>query len=89
MHVLSRFRRAGLLATLRTVAGQAPVSMEFSRQDHCSGLPIPTPGNLPNPGIKSAYLICPALAGGLFTVYAALEYIKMLYQLVGRRVHLK
>ena len=31
---------------------QAPLSMEFSRQEHWSGLPFPSPGDLPNPGIK-------------------------------------
>ena len=36
----------------RTVAHQAPLSMEFSRQEHWRRLPFPPPGNLPNPGIK-------------------------------------
>ena len=31
---------------------QAPLSMEFSRQEYCSGLPFPFPGELPDPGIK-------------------------------------
>ena len=31
---------------------QVPLSMEFSRQEHWSGLPFPSPGDLPNPGIK-------------------------------------
>ena len=35
-----------------TVAHQAPLSMEFSRQDSWSRLPFPSPGDLPNPGIK-------------------------------------
>ena len=39
-------------ATLWTVAYQAPLSMEFSRQQYCSGLPFPPPGDLPDPGIK-------------------------------------
>ena len=37
----------------RTVAYQAPQSMEFSRQEYWSGLPFPSPGDLPNPGIES------------------------------------
>ena len=41
-----------LFATLWTVALQAPLSMEFPRQEYCSGLPFPPPGDLPNPGIK-------------------------------------
>ena len=39
-------------ATLWTVALQAPLSMGFSRQEYWSGLPFPSPGDLPNPGIK-------------------------------------
>ena len=33
-----------------TIAHQAPLSMEFSRQEYWSGLPFPSPGDLPNPG---------------------------------------
>ena len=39
-------------ATPWTVAHQAPPSMGFSRQEYWSGLPFPSPGDLPNPGIK-------------------------------------
>ena len=39
-------------ATLWTVALQAPLSMGFSRQEYWSGLPFPSPGDLPNPGIE-------------------------------------
>ena len=35
-----------------TVAYQASLSMEFSRQEYWSGLPFPSPGDLPNPGIE-------------------------------------
>ena len=35
-----------------TIAHQAPLSIEFSRQEYWSGLPFPSPGYLPNPGIK-------------------------------------
>ena len=35
-----------------TVARQTPLSMEFSRQEYWSGLPFPSPGDLPNPGIQ-------------------------------------
>ena len=41
-----------LFATSWTVAYQAPPSMGFSRQDCWSGLPFPSPGDLPDPGIK-------------------------------------
>ena len=36
-----------------TVAHQAPLSMGFPRQEHWSGLPFPSPGDLPNPGIEA------------------------------------
>ena len=52
------------LATPWTVAHQAPLSVGFSRQESWSGLPFPTPGDLPNPGIERA---SPTLAGQLFT----------------------
>ena len=54
-------------ATPWTVAYQAPMSMEFSRQEYWSGLPCPLPRDLPNPGIESASPALPALAGRLFT----------------------
>ena len=41
-----------LFATLWTVAYQAPPSMGFSRQKYWSGLPFPSPGDLPDPGTK-------------------------------------
>ena len=40
------------LATPWTVTCQAPLSMGFSRQEHWSGLPFPSPGDLPDPGIE-------------------------------------
>ena len=43
------------------VACQAPLSMEFSRQEYWSGLPFPSPGDLPNPGIEPSSLVSPAL----------------------------
>ena len=46
---LSRVR---LFATPWTVAHQAPLSMGFSRQEYWSGLPFPSPGDLPNPRIE-------------------------------------
>ena len=55
-------------ATPRTVALQAPLSMEYFRQDYWSGLLFPTAGDLPNPGIKPMSLVSPALAGRFFTV---------------------
>ena len=52
-------------AMLWTVAHQAPLSMGFPRQEYWSGLPFPSPGNLPNPGIKPYPL---ASAGRFYTV---------------------
>ena len=59
--------RVQLFATTWTVAHQAPLSMGFSRQEYWSRLPLPVPGDLPNPGIKPAPLSTPALAGRFFT----------------------
>ena len=44
--------RVGLFVTPWTVAHQAPPSMGFSRQEYWSGLPFPSPGDLPDPGIE-------------------------------------
>jgi len=44
--------RVQLFATTWTVARQCPLSMEFSRQEYWSGLPLPSPGDLPNLGIE-------------------------------------
>ena len=41
-----------LFATPWTIASQAPLSMGFSRQEYWSGLPFPSPGDLPNPGVE-------------------------------------
>ena len=41
--------------------------MEFSQEEDWSGLPFPTPGDLPDPGIKPASLVSPSLAGGFLT----------------------
>ena len=49
------------LLTPWTVAHQAPLSTGFSRQECWSGFPCPSPGDLPNPGIKTASLVSPAL----------------------------
>ena len=51
--LLSRVR---LFATPWTVAYQAPLSMGFSRQEYWSGVPLPSPGDLPHPGIETGSL---------------------------------
>ena len=52
------------LATTWTVACQAALSIGFSKQEYWSGLPFPSPGNLPDQAVKPA---SPALAGRCFT----------------------
>ena len=47
-------------------ARQAPLSIEFSRQEHWSG-PVPPLGDLPGPGIEPLSPASPALVGGFFT----------------------
>jgi len=54
-------------ATPWTVAHQAPLSMEFPRQEYWSGVPSPTSGTLPDPGIEPMSLASPSLADGFFT----------------------
>ena len=53
-----------LFVTVWTVTLQAPLSMGFPRQEHWSGLPFPTLGDVLNPGIESK---SPMLAGQFFT----------------------
>ena len=53
--------RVHLFVTPWTAACQAPLSMEFSRQEYWGGLSLPSPGDPPNPGIEPVLLISPAL----------------------------
>ena len=55
-----------LFKTLCSVAHQAPLSLGFSRQ-YWSGLPFPSPRDLPDPGIEPASLASPGLVGRFFT----------------------
>ena len=56
-----------LFATLWTVARQAPLPKGFSWQAYWSGLPCPSPGDLPHPWIQPTFLASPALAGRFLT----------------------
>ena len=56
--VVKSLSRVRLFVTPWTVAHQIPPSMKFSRQEYWSGLPFPSPGDLPNPGIKPEYPHC-------------------------------
>ena len=57
----------GLFAVSCTLTRQASLSMGFPKQKYWSGLPFPTPGDRPDPGIEPVSLVSPALAGGFFT----------------------
>ena len=65
--MLSCFRRVRLFVTQWTVAHQAPLSMDYSRQEYWSGLPFPSPEDLLDPGIKPVSLGFLELAGRFFT----------------------
>ena len=65
--VLSRFSHVRLFETPWTKAHQAPLYMGFSSQEYWSGLPCPSAGELPDPGIEPTSLTFPALAGVFFT----------------------
>ena len=71
--MLSYFSRVQLFQTLWTVTHQAPLTMEFSRQEYWNGLPCPPPGDLPSPGIELESLTSPALTGGFFTTSTTWE----------------
>ena len=62
--VLSCYTHGQLFATLWTVTHQAPLSTGFSRQEYRSGLPCPSPGDCPNPGIEPMSPEAPALQEG-------------------------
>ena len=54
-------------ATLWATACQAPLSMGFSRQEYWSRWRFPSPGDLPDPGLKPTSLMSPALSGEFVT----------------------
>ena len=68
---LSCFSHVRLLVTPWIVARQAPLSTGFSRQEHWSGLPFPTPGDLLNPGMEPTSLTSLVLAVECFTTWEA------------------
>ena len=65
--MLSQFNHVQFCATQWTVTLQAPLNMEFSRQEYWSGLPFPSPGDLTDPRIEATSPVSPALAGRFFT----------------------
>ena len=62
--MVSRFSHVQLFVMLWTVAHQASLSIGFPSQEYWNGLPYPSPGDLPDPGIEP---MSPALTGGFFT----------------------
>ena len=87
--VVSHFSCVRLFLTAWTVAHQAPRSLGFSRQEYWSGLPCPPPGNLPDPGIKPASLMCPALADRFFITISIWELLVTLihFQIIQSPTH--
>ena len=67
-----------LFVTPRALACQAPLSMVFLWQEYLSGLPFHSPGDLPDPGIKSA---TPSLGGGFFTAESPGKLFYSLYSI--------
>ena len=71
--MLSHLGRVWLFVTLYTVACQAPLSVEFFRQEYWNGLPCPLPEDLPDPKTEPTSLTSPALAAVFFTTSATWE----------------
>ena len=72
--VLSCFNCVQLLVAPWTVAHQAPLSMEFPRREYLCELPLPSPGDLLDQGIKPHISVSPALAGRFFTTSATRRF---------------
>ena len=65
--------RVWFFVTSWTIALQAPLSIESSRQEYWSGFPFPSTGDLPDPRIKPLSLVSPALTGRFFTSWTTRE----------------
>ena len=70
---VSLFNCVHVFAALWIVAHQAPLFMGLSRQEHWSGLPCPTPGDLSYSGTEPSPLMSPTLTGRFFTTSATWE----------------
>ena len=75
LRVLNCFSYILLFVTPWTVACQVPVSMGFPRQESQSGLPFPSPEDLPHPGIEPTSLASPALVGTYVTTSTTWEVL--------------
>ena len=71
--MLNCFSHVQLFETPWTVAHLAPLPMGFSRQEYWSGLPFPSPGDLPDQGIEPTSLLSPELAGRFFSTSTTWE----------------
>ena len=81
------------LVTPWTVSYQAPPSMGFSRQEYWSGLPLPSPGDLPDPGIKPRSTVfqagaLPSEPPGLILLLILLNVTDVKKVFLGRNVSL-
>ena len=83
------FSCAQLFVTPWTVARQAPLSMEFSRQEYWSGLPFPFPGDLPDPGTEPTSVVSPELAGSFFTSWARRKAHNFEYRNIYQTTYIK
>ena len=86
--------RVQLFAIPWTIAYQAPLSMEFSRQEYWSGLPCHPPGDLPNSGIKPPSLTSPALAACSLPLtpsgkYNKVQFVAFFFSLLSLRLKVK
>ena len=79
MWVLSHFSHVQLFVTPWTLAHQTPLSMGFSGHEYWGELSCSSPGDLPDPGIKSMFLISPSLTGGFFTTSTIWEAPSVVY----------
>ena len=84
--VLSHFSCVRLFATPWTVACLSPLSIGFFRYEYWSGLPFPTPGDLPDPGTEPTSLMPPTLTGKFFTTRTSWEAIKKQSRPDGSRI---
>ena len=84
MAVVQLLSRVRLFVTPWTVARQAPLSIEFSRQEYWGGLLFLPPVDLPDAGIKPESLASPALAGGFSTT---VPYMSIIYQYSWKKEH--
>ena len=72
------FSHVQFFVTIWTITLQTLLSRGFFRQEYWSGLPFPTPGGLPDPGIEPTSLVSPALADGFFTTESKVFPLYML-----------